>query len=330
VMLLIYDEFGYSFKKIARLVEDGLHSIGYTVVQKVGGHTAISIPKNYKSIIMTDIILAVRWGWIRRFLPFTDKLCLWCDTPLSLEHIANEVDFINENTCNYVVLPYFYYVFRKYGIRVDGYIPRPIDVDTANKVYESASCDDLIKKYGEYVITVGGDQVIAPPKLPRKGLDMYDRLCEWLKSKYGLNCLAVSNWIFFKNVHRIPFGSLSEYELMRLIKCAKLFVWCSRAEGFGMPPLEAMAVGQLVVASNNPTNELIRGVKFDYTSVVKVYMPEIGYYYYAYDYRFEDLKDAVDYALSLPEDERYRITREAREAAKLYHPRYVSQLLVEV
>ena len=329
-MLLIYDDLGFSFKKIVRLVESGLYSVGYKIVQKVGGHTAISIPKNYKSIIMTDIILAVRWGWIRRYLTYTDKLVLWCDTPLSLEHIANEADFINENTCNYVVLPYFYSVFKEHGIRVDGYIPRPVDVDTADRVCKEASCNDLLKEYGEYVVTVGGDQILAPPRLPRKGLDMYDRLCEWLKAKYNLNCLAVSNWVFFKNVHRIPFGSLSEYELMRLVKCAKLFIWASRAEGFGMPPLEAMAVGQLVVASNNPTNELIHGVKFDYASVEKVFMPEIGYYYYAFDYRLEDLKEAVDYALNLEEDERFRITNEAMEIAKLYHPRYVSQLLVEV
>ena len=329
-MLLIYDELGYSFRKIASLVEKGMHGIGYRYVYKVGGHTAIYIPRNYKTIIMTDTVLAVRWGWIKRYLPYTDKLCLWCDTPLSLEHIADEVDLINEYTCNYVTLAHFIDECKKYGIRVDGYIPRCVDVDTANDVYENASCDDIIKTYGEYIFTVGGDNVLAPPKLPRKGLDMYDRLCEYVKSRYKLNCLAVSNWIYFKHVHNLGWGKLSEYELMRFMKCAKLFVWTSRAEGFGMPPIEAMAVGQLVVASNNPTNELIRGIKFDYTNIVKVYMPESGYYYIAYDYDFNNLREAVDYALSLSEDERCKVVSEAREVAKLYHPRYVSQLLVEV
>jgi len=329
-MLIIYDDFGFSFKKITTLIENGLKEIGYKFVHKVGGHSAIYIPKNYKSIIMTDIILAVKWGWVSRYLQFTDKLVLWCDTPLSLEHIVNQIELINENTCNYVVLPYFYKVYRKYGIRVDGYIPRPIDVDTASKVCNEAKCNDLRKQYGDYVITVAGDQILIPPKKPRKGLDMYDKLCEYLKSKYRINCVAVSNWIYFKNVHRIKFGSLSEYELFRLIKCAKLFVWTSRAEGFGLPPLEAMAVGQLVVSSNNPTNELIHGIKFRYDTVEKVFMPEIQCYYYAFEYKFEDLKEAVDYALNIDEDERLKITNEARELAKLYHPRYISQLLVEV
>jgi len=330
MMLFIYDELGYSFKKIMHLVEKGLYKIGYRIVYKVGGHTAMLIPRSAKSIIITDTILAFKWGWARRFSWYTDKLCLWTDTPLSLEHLSDHKDFINNNTCNYVVLPFFIKKFAEYGIRVDGYIPRPIDVDTANDVYLNATCEDLQKKYGDYIVTVGGDQIINPPKYPRKGLDMFDKLCEWIRSEYGYRCIAVSNWVYFKNVYRIPFGSLSEYELLRLMKCAKLFVWTSRAEGFGMPPIEAMAVGQIVVASDNPTNELIYGVKFDYDTVEKVYMPEIGYYYDAYLYRFDELRDAVDYALSLSDDEKNKIVSRAREITEVLNPRYIAQSLVMI
>ena len=149
--------------------------------------------------------------------------------------------------------------------------------------------------------------------------------------KYGYRCVAVTNWPYFKHVdHVIKFGSLSEYDLLRLVKCAKLFVWPSRGEGFGMPPLEAMAVGQLVVAADNPTNELVVGLKCPVDTVEEVFMPEIGMYYYAYLYRFEELRDAVDYALNMGGDERIYITMRAmREAAK-YRPRYVAMAVSQL
>ena len=323
-VLYVYDGLGFSFRKVMSLLEKGLREIGYQRIDKVDGHTAFQVPKNFKTVMITDIILAARWGWITRFLPYTDKMVLWCDTPLSLRHLEPYADLINERTCNYVTLPCYINIFRLYGIKVDGYIPRPIDIDTANEAVE-ASCRDIRKEYGDYIITVGGDQILAPPRYPRKGLDMYDRLCEWLKRRYGYMCLAVTNWVYFKHVdHVIKFGSLSEFDLLRLVKCAKLFVWTSRGEGFGMPPIEAMAVGQLVVAADNPTNELIVGVKFPIDTVEEVYMPEIGMYYYAYLYRFEELRDAVDYALNMPEDEKVFITIRAMREARKFHPRYVA------
>ena len=94
-----------------------------------------------------------------------------------------------------------------------------------------------------------------------------------------------------------------------------------------MPPIEAMSVKQLVVASNNPSNELIIGIKFEYSEVFEEFMPEIGKYYYCYDYRFEDLREAVDYALSLSEDERSKIVEKAYEVAKMYDRTLVASAL---
>ncbi len=45
-------------------------------------------------------------------------------------------------------------------------------------------------------------------------------------------------------------GRVSDADLARLYKQAKLFVFASLSEGFGMPPLEAMAVGTPVISSN--------------------------------------------------------------------------------
>jgi glycosyltransferase involved in cell wall biosynthesis len=51
-----------------------------------------------------------------------------------------------------------------------------------------------------------------------------------------------------KNVRLL--GRVSDAELPRLIAAAELFVYPSLYEGFGLPPLEAMACGVPVVASN--------------------------------------------------------------------------------
>jgi len=330
MIAVVADRFGVSFRKVSDLTAYGLRKNGYKEVILANAFITYSIPFNSKTIMVGDTIHVVRSGWIDKFLQYTTKMVLWVDTPLSLEHIADQADRLSRDTCIYVVLPHQYKLYREYGFKVSGYIPRPVDIDTFDKVYNSCDCRDLHERYGDYILTISADQIIAPPKIPRKGLDMYDRLCEYVKQRYKLNCIAVSNWIWFKHVYRIGFGSLSEEELARLIKCARLYVWTSRAEGFGMSPLEAMALSQIVVSCDAPYNEHIVGIKFRYDTIEKVFMPEVNAYYYAYIYRFEDLREAVDYALSLSSDEREELGRKARENAKYYHPKYISRALMEV
>jgi glycosyltransferase involved in cell wall biosynthesis len=170
--------------------------------------------------------------------------------------------------------------------------------------------------------------VVAPPKKPRKGLDIFDAVCEQLKQR-SVKCIAVTNKPL-KNAVVIRFGSLSEYELMRLVKCAKLFLYTSRSEGFGMPPVEAMAVKQLVVASSAPCFGHVIGIKYDYVEEIVGYMPEVGRNYIGWDYRVKDVLDAVDYALSLASDEREAIVEKAHLASKAYSPLRVALALNEV
>jgi len=44
---------------------------------------------------------------------------------------------------------------------------------------------------------------------------------------------------------------IQKYELGRMYKMGNVFLWPSRGEGFGLPPLEALACGMPVIASNH-------------------------------------------------------------------------------
>jgi len=59
--------------------------------------------------------------------------------------------------------------------------------------------------------------------------------------------------------HVIEFISPSDEDIMSLYKYAKLFVFPSLFEGFGLPPLEALALGCPVIASNIPVLKEILG-----------------------------------------------------------------------
>jgi len=118
--------------------------------------------------------------------------------------------------------------------------------------------------------------------------------------------------------------------LLRLIRCAKLFLYTSRSEGFGMPPIEAMAVKQLVVISDAPVFGSVIGIKYDYVEEIVENMPEVGRNYVGWDYRVKDILDAVDYALSLSSDESVATTEKAYLASKAYSPIRVALALNEV
>jgi glycosyltransferase involved in cell wall biosynthesis len=315
---LITDLLGYSFRKVTQLTQKGFFQIGYRVVNVVNLWLPLNLVPT-KSIVIGDTVLALRQA---AFLKSIEKV-YWVDSPLEVN--SNDAKLLNESDCLYTTLPYWCRYYSKQGLRCSGYIPRPIDAEVAEKVLE-AGCRDLQQRYGDYIINVAMDHVFRPPKRPRKGLDLFDAVCERLR---GIKCVAVTNWSL-RNAVVIRTGSLSEFELLRLIRCAKLFLYTSRSEGFGIPPIEAMAVKQLVVISNAPIFDHVVGVKYDYTEQIVEYMPEVGRNYIGWDYRVEDILDVVDYALSLPIEEREKIAEKAYLASKAYTPLRIALALSEV
>ncbi|MEM2698784.1 MAG: glycosyltransferase [Ignisphaera sp.] len=315
---LLVDSAGYSFRKVALLLSKGLHSIGFIRINTVNIHLPLSFNPYMKTVVIGDAKFLASFQ-LRRYVFFND-VAIWADSPLDIQPFDTDC-------CVYTCLPYWMRMYRDIGIDVDGWIPRPIDTEVADRVV-NAGCGDLAKKYGDYIVAVGSDLTTYGSLPPRKGLDMFDTLCGDMK-RIGIRCIAVTNWML-RNAYTIPFGSLDEFELMRLIKCGKLFVWTSRSEGFGMPPIEAMSVGQIVVSSNAPFNDLVVGIKFDYNELKTVPVPFTPHRYICWDYRYRDLYDAVMYALSMDEDSRIRMSEKARESAYLLDKSFVAQSLIEV
>lgn len=123
---------------------------------------------------------------------------------------------------------------------------------------------DAVKfKYG-----IKGDYILALSNLePRKNLDsLIDAYCSLplaYREKYALLLVGVSGWkiekLFKKIIDKVeegyniirPSDYVSDIDKASIISGASMLVYPSHYEGFGMPPLEALACGVPVITSNN-------------------------------------------------------------------------------
>lgn len=123
--------------------------------------------------------------------------------------------------------------------------------------------EDVKRKYniqGDYILTLSNLE-------PRKNLDglveAYCSLPKSLTNKTGLVLVGVNGWKIEKLFDKIIDKVQSGYNISRpshyvhdddkpaIISGAKLLVYPSHYEGFGMPPLEALSCGVPVITSDN-------------------------------------------------------------------------------
>lgn len=126
------------------------------------------------------------------------------------------------------------------------------------KEYPQELSKSVLDKYAiptQYILFVGS---IEPRKNLTNLLFAYQSLPNYIKKEFKLVLVGFSGWknkdimsILDKNKDRIIYtGYVSEEELALIYNRASLFVFPSFYEGFGLPPLEAMACGCPVLVSN--------------------------------------------------------------------------------
>ncbi len=148
---------------------------------------------------------------------------------------------------------------------------KPSDVVVATPATDPAlfyrrSADEIEhvkRKYG-----IQGDYILALSNLePRKNLDtlvdVYCRLPKSITDKTALLLVGVSGWKTEKLFQDIVEKAEAGYNIIRpasyvldkdkpaIISGAKMLVYPSHYEGFGMPPLEALACGVPVISADN-------------------------------------------------------------------------------
>jgi alpha-1,3-rhamnosyl/mannosyltransferase len=112
-------------------------------------------------------------------------------------------------------------------------------------------------KYQDYFLLVG---TIEPRKNITTAIDAFKKLPKRIRKKTPLVLVGAKGWLFkgildniqplINNQEVVLLGYLKFEDLVFLYAGAKAFIFPSVYEGFGLPPLEAMASGIPVIASN--------------------------------------------------------------------------------
>ena len=124
------------------------------------------------------------------------------------------------------------------------------------KIYRKEELAKTKRKYklpDKFILFVGS---IEPRKNLISILKAYSILPDSLKKEYQLILVGFSGWknkeimkeIKKQNIRYI--GYVSEEDLAKIYNLAKIFIYPSLYEGFGLPPIEAMACGCPTIVSN--------------------------------------------------------------------------------
>ncbi len=172
--------------------------------------------------------------------------------PKVIEHAAHIVvdsDFVREEVMRYYGVP---------GNRVTTVL---LGVSPEFAPIEARQCMPVLGQFGlqfgQYLLAVG---TLEPRKNLSTALAAFARLPEAIRSRYPLVVAGMNGWGMenFSEMQRRMIskgqvrmlGYVAQRDLPALYSGARLFVYPSLYEGFGLPPLEAMACGVPVIASH--------------------------------------------------------------------------------
>ena len=173
--------------------------------------------------------------------------------PRSLERaaaIVTDCDFVKQELIDV------------FGVNPSRISPVLLGVSSAFRPHSSNECSDVLTghalTYGSYFLSVG---TLEPRKNIPALIDAFAQLPEKLQVRCPLVLVGMRGWLTSPIERKLqplvdrglvrPLGYVPDEQMPMLYSGAAAFVFPSIYEGFGLPPLEAMACGVPVIVSNS-------------------------------------------------------------------------------
>jgi alpha-1,3-rhamnosyl/mannosyltransferase len=163
-------------------------------------------------------------------------------------HIIVDSDFVREEVMSY------------YGVPAERVTTVLLGVASEFRPLDAVSCAPVLAQFdlqpGRYLLAVG---TLEPRKNLSTVIAAFAQLPQPLRQRYPLVIVGMNGWgmerfseglrhMIAAGEVRMP-GYVAQHDLPALYSGARAFVYPSLYEGFGLPPLEAMACGAPVIAS---------------------------------------------------------------------------------
>ena len=240
----------------------------------------------------------------------------WTDTPAmiptsrhNLKKILQEEKLFEKH---YTVSKFNYNHYKQLGIPVEEtIIPRPINPILFNYYtdYNNTTFD---------IITIG-----KMDSCDRKNLAIQRDVVLNLDVKY---CVVSNAWMPKRpNIVQYNFGSISDEFKAQLLTQSKFLLWTSFVEGFGLPVLEAMAVGTIPIYTDVPAhNEFAVGIPIKPIDKITTFCYGVKVVKYLIDKK--DIIEAIKYALGLSREEYTNLQYECMNKAIEVYNDFITKL----
>jgi len=280
--------------------------IGNNVV--ISGNTPNDYKPNYLNLLIDEGISSI--------IHKRKADVWWTDTPAMIPTSRHNIQKILQEEKlfkkHYTVSKFNYNHYKQLGIPVEEtIIPRPINpilfnyyTDYDNTIYD--------------IITIGKKDMCD-----RKNLTLQREVVLEL----NLKAVFVSDVFLYKrpNIVQYNFGSISDEFKAQLLTQSKFLLWTSFVEGFGMPVLEAMAVGTVPIYTDVPAhNEFAVGIPIKPIDKITTFCYGVKVVKYLIDKK--DVIEAIKYALGLSKEEYTNLQYECMNKAIEVYNDFISKL----